>query len=94
MYKLYVGDVGTEVIVWCGDTDISAATDLALKVKKPDGTTVTWTPSIHETYYLKYVIQSGDLDMAGIYYLQSSFTLSGWSGLGETAEFEVFAPFE
>ena len=91
--KHYVNEVGTPVVVDCGSA-ITGATSLALKVKKPDGTLVSWTPTIYETNYLKYIVQSGDFNLSGTYYLQASLTLGGWSGLGETASFQISAVYD
>lgn len=90
--KYYVGDVGTDIIVDCGST-ITGATDLKLKVKKPDGSTVEWTAAIDGTDNLKYTTIAGDFNLAGTYFLQSSLTLGGWSGLGEVAQFVVNAHY-
>ncbi len=94
--KVYVGDVGTAIVVDCG-YDISEATDTSLKVRLPDGTSVTWAAEIHaidgETRYLRYVTKAGDFQAAGNYRLQASLTLNGWSGLGETASFTVYSAY-
>lgn len=91
--KSYIGDIGTEIIVDCGSV-ITGATNLKLEIRKPDGTLVEWIPTIHLTNYLKYTVVTGDFDQAGTYLLQSSLSINGWSGLGETALFVVYNPFE
>ena len=91
--KHYINEEGTEIIVDCGSA-ITGATSLALKVKKPDGTLVSWTPIIYETNYLKYVVVSGDFNQSGTYYLQASLTLGAWVGLGETASFRISAVYD
>ena len=90
--KYYVGDVGTEIIVDCG-TAITGATDLKLKVQKPDATTAEWTATIDGTDNLKYTTIDGDFSVAGTYLVQASLTLSGWTGLGETAHFIIYDPY-
>ena len=90
--KYYVGDIGTEIMVDCGYT-ITEATNLKLKVKKPDGTEVEWTAAIDGTDHLKYTTIADDFSVAGTYFLQASLTLGGWSGLGETAQFEIHDPY-
>jgi hypothetical protein len=92
MAKYYVGDIGTEIIVDCG-TAIGGATNLKLKVKKPDSTEVEWTATIDGTDNLKYTTVSGDFNLSGTYFLQAALTLSGWSGLGESAQFIVHDPY-
>ena len=93
--KVYVGDVGTDVIVDCGE-DITGATGLSLKVKKPDGTASSWTGDIavYNSNYLKYTIQSSDLSVDGRYKVQASLTLGTWTGLGETDTFTVSPLYE
>jgi hypothetical protein len=97
MNKYYVGDVGTEVVLDCG-CDIAAATSPKIYVKKPDGTIVTWTAVVHTlaslTQYLRYYTVTGDLNQAGKYLLQAGLTMTGWTGRGETADFDVFAVYE
>lgn len=93
MGKIYVGDIGTVILVDCG-TVITGATNTKLKIKKPDGSKVEWTATIDGTQKLKYTVISGDLNVAGAYYLNASLTLSGWSGLGETATFSVYDPYK
>lgn len=91
--KIYVGDVGTVITVDCGE-NISAATVMELKVEKPGGATITWTASLYGTDYLRYTIQSGDLDESGTWKIQASVTLPSWSGLGETDKFIVYEAYE
>lgn len=92
MGKIYKDDIGTVIKVDCG-TDLTGATAMKIKVKKPDGTKVEWSASIVEVQKLAYTIVSGDLDQDGTYYLNASLTLNGWSGLGETASFVVYDPY-
>jgi len=88
----YVGEIGTDIIVDIG-TDITGATPTVLKVQKPDGTTVEWTASIYNSNYLKYTTISGDFDQSGTYVVQASLTLTGWTGLGDVATFEVYSAY-
>ena len=88
----YTDEIGTEIIVDCG-VDISGATPTTLKVKKPDGTEVEWTATIYNSNYLKYTTILGDFNQSGTYVLQTSLTLTGWTGLGDVATFEIYAPY-
>ncbi len=81
--NVYVGDVGTEIIINM-QTDLLSATNLSLNIKKPDGSTTSWVPTVYNTKYLRYIIQSGDLSIQGKYSVQPSLTIGSWSGLGET----------
>ena len=86
--KHYVGEIGTDIIVDCGAV-ITGATETKIKVRKPDETEIEWTANIDGTNFLKYTTKADDFDLAGTYYLQASLTLSGWTGLGETALFVI-----
>lgn len=90
--KHYIGEVGTDIIVDCGSV-ITGATGIKLKVKKPDGSTAEWGADIEGTNHLKHTTIASDFNQAGTYYLQSLLTLSGWTGLGETAIFDIYNPF-
>jgi hypothetical protein len=92
MSKVYVGDIGTEIILDCG-SDISAATVRKIKAKKPNGSTVEWTASASGTNGIKYATLTGDLSMAGVWYLQAYVETAAWKGLGETFELVVSPEF-
>lgn len=91
--KHYIGEIGTEILVDTG-VDITGATDTKIQCKKPDGTIVAWTATISGTTKLKYTIISGDFNQSGTYTLQASLILTGWTGRGETATFDVDELFE
>lgn len=88
--KVYVGDIGTEIIVNCGQS-IVGATATSLEVRKPGGKEVSWAASVYNDNYLKYTVVVDDFEKAGIYKVQSKLTLSGWTGRGETDNFRVYA---
>ena len=91
--KIYVGDIGTDIIVDCG-SDISTATVHELKVKKPDRTIVTWSADILNTKFIKHITVSGDLNQSGTYTIQSHIVIpSVGEWLGESASFVVYTPF-
>lgn len=91
--KSYVDDVGTIIILNCG-VSIEDSLDFCIKVKKPDKTEVDWPAAIYQGNYLKYVINPGDLDMPGSYFLQSYIENSVWKGRGETVEWVIYAKFK
>jgi hypothetical protein len=97
MGKYYIGAIGVQILGDCG-MDVSAATVAQLKVEKPDGTLVTWTakPIIinGSPNWLSYTTASGDLDQVGRYAVQPYLEIGEFSGLGETAYFDVFRPFK
>ena len=87
--KIYVGDIGTEIIL-DALTDISSQTVLQIKYKKPDKTTGFWPASVQDTTKAKYVTAEGDLDQAGTWQLQIYVELSGgWKGHGEATKLVV-----
>lgn len=91
MTKVYVGDIGTEIVLDCG-VDVSAATVRKILVKKPGATSaIEWSAVADGTNRIAHVAATGDLDVAGTYYLQAYIEMPGWSGRGETAGLEVVA---
>lgn len=92
MNKVYVGDIGTEIILDCG-SNITTATVLQIRAQKPSGAVVTWTAAISGTNSVRYVVASGDLDEAGAWILQAYVRLPAWDGLGESYRLRVHAPF-
>ena len=90
--KSYVGDVGLDIYLDCGQV-ITGATGTVIKVEKPDETTDEWAATIFGTNYLKYTVQSGDFDQAGDFRLQVYMTLGSWVGRGVTAVYTVYPVF-
>lgn len=93
MSKVYVGDSGTEIILDCG-TDISDATVREIVARKPTGQVVTWTAVASGTNGIKYTLQAGDLNQAGVWTLQAKVTTPTWSGRGGSFELPVYAEFK
>jgi hypothetical protein len=95
MDKIYVGDIGTEIILDAGQ-DITGAT-VSMAVLKP-GTQAeaTWPASVQAidgaSNYVRHKAVAGDMDEPGLYRVQPVITLAdgSWSGRGETAEFRVY----
>lgn len=96
MTKHYVNEIGAIIILDAG-ADLSSATSLSIKVKKPDGTTVTWPANVYnlngQTNFVKYTTVEDDLDQAGRYELQPYIVFPTWQGYGETAHFLVYPTF-
>lgn len=89
----YVGDAGT-VLLLDTLTDITDNTEVKVLYKKPDGTEAEWIGTVFENTKVRYVIQVGDFDQAGIWVFQA-FYKSGVTELrGEAVEQEVFAKFK
>lgn len=88
----YVGDSGFDIICDCGK-DITGATSRTIDYTKPDGTTGSWDATIHNSNYLKYTTQTGDIDTPGVWFFHASFTLGDWDGIGELAARAVYRKF-
>lgn len=90
MSTVFVGDVGTVIKLDTG-TDLTSATALKIKVKKPNGTEVEWTASqdANNPKVMTYTIQSGDLDQSGTWKLQAYVEFPTWQGRGEWAKLKV-----
>ena len=90
--KVYVGDIGTLITLDTNESILSATTT-DIKVKKGDGTIATWVGSLSGTDSVTYTTVDGDFSCLGIYKVQAYVVMTDWSGLGETAEFRVYAAF-
>lgn len=65
-----------------------------LYVRKPNKSEVEWIPTIYNTNYLRYTIQTDDLDEAGIYIINPYIEIDGWKGRGESVQIVVYAHYE
>lgn len=90
--KCYVGDTGTVITLECG-ANISAATARSIAVRKPDGTTTSWTASASGTDAIRFTTVVDSLDQSGTWRLQAVVSLAGGTWRGETATLEVYAAF-
>lgn len=79
MLEAYQNDVGTTITLDC-QVDISAATAVKIRARKPDGSSVVWTGSVDSVTYIKYVTQANDLDVTGVWLLQGEVDSAVWSG--------------
>lgn len=80
MSDIFVNDQGIS-LYFDYQEDISSATNPAIHVLKPDGTTTaSWTPSITGTSQLKYTLGSADLASAGDYKLQCYIEMGTYKG--------------
>jgi hypothetical protein len=88
MSKIYIGDVGTEIILDCG-VSLADASLLEIRAKKPSGAAVAWPATLEAPNSLKHVILSGELDESGVWALQAYVVTPTWSGRGETVRMTV-----
>ena len=98
MSKAYKDDIGTAIEL---NTliDLSGASTMEYKVKKPDGTIVTWDAEIpsaltEEDGYLVYFTESGDFDQSGNYYIQPHVVTATSDHLGDTVTIRVYDAFQ
>ncbi len=88
MSTIYVNDQGTEITLDCLQ-NISTATVLKIIAKDPLGRKKKWSATLQGTTHVRYTLQNGDLDIPGIWYVQSYIEMPGWKGRGEWATVEV-----
>lgn len=100
--KVYVGDLGTEVVVETCQ-DLTAATAVALEVWLPGATVaVTWAVTVVNTTQLRHVLATTDpadltkydVSVPGVYRVQPVVTLPTGRWRGATATFLVYAAGE
>lgn len=93
MGKVYKDDIGTVIDLDAGE-DVSAASSLRIYYTKPSGTISFWTATLQGTSLLRYTVQSGDLDEAGVWALQARVVTAGGTWRGETVKLRVYAHYE
>ncbi len=79
MSTVYVNDQGTEITLDCLQ-NISTATVLKIIAKDPLGRKKKWSATLQGTTHVRYTLQNGDLDIPGIWYVQSYVEMPGWIG--------------
>jgi hypothetical protein len=90
--KVYAGDLGTRVILDCGQ-DISAATARSIEVQKPNGSTASWTAIAEGTNSIKFdTVANSSFDVPGTWRLQSKIAIGGAVWRGTTVTLTVY-PF-
>ena len=91
--KIYVNTHGIRLSI---DTkmDLTDATKVAIKVKKPDGTEIEW-PGFKNGQYIEYLIGENDLDIPGYYKIQAYVEKDNGNIvlLGETSGIYVYERF-
>ena len=93
MPKIYVGDIGTDIILDTG-MDLAGATTLKMKYKKPNAVIGEWTGTVTATTKIKHTSLAGELDVAGKWVLQAYVVIAGWTGHGESVNMTVYSLFE
>jgi len=81
--KFYVGD--TPLIKLDCVSDISTASGVLIKYRKPDGVTGEWNGTVVDNRYVTYQIPNVTvLDQAGDWKFQAFMHVGQWIGHGET----------
>jgi len=87
-FDAYVGDVGVEIVLDVG-TDISKATVMIIKYKKPSGGRGFWDAEKKDATKIFYIPGPGELDDAGIWDMQAYVESPGWKLHGKVDKFRV-----
>ena len=93
MSLIYQGDVGVKFTFSTQDINIPITNLILILVKKPDGTTATWTPTSWNsgTGDVFYTSVAGDLTQQGEYTVQIQSTNLPEILLSEPGTFFVYA---
>lgn len=97
--EIHVNDVGTALVVTITDetgaaVNVATATNLTIWLTKPDGTVLTKTAVLDTDGTdgkIKYVTQSGDLNVKGTWKIQAAITLGSATPSTREAPFLVYA---
>jgi len=92
MTKVYVGDIGTELLLDTGQA-LATATALTIEVLKPDSTTASWTGAVSATTKIRFVSAAGTFNIAGEYRLQAKAVMPSGTWLGQTVSLTIYTPF-
>lgn len=104
MGKHYINEIGTDVLIDCG-VDITDTAVQRIWYRKPDGsTTGSWTGAIYSSYstiakaigsyFVKYTLVTGDLDIAGEWRFQAFVANSTGTWWGETVKESIYDNYE
>lgn len=85
---LYAGDYGEIITLDCGIP--TAGLNVAIWVKRPDGTIVTWNATPAGITQLQYTLTAVDLNIPGIYTLRSIFDPNGILQHGDPIQLFVY----
>lgn len=90
MSEIYKGDIGTKIRLNAG-VDLSLASSVQIKYRKPNGTEGYWAGTVESLYYASYTTTAvTDLDVAGKWEVQLYISgLGSWTGYGGISSFYV-----
>jgi len=86
---IHVGDVGTKIRIVPDDgTSLSGATDVQLRLKKPNRTVITRDAAIVDGA-VEYITVDGDIDIEGRWTVQAYVDIATWRGSSEIVSVTV-----
>jgi hypothetical protein len=91
--KLYVDTIGATIKLDM-QGNISTASAYSFSVLRPDGTIKTWMCTIDGTDYFQHILVAEDIDIPGTYLIVPMFTISSWTGPGDTVSVVVYEKFK
>lgn len=92
MGKLYEGQVGVKIELETS-SDLTAATLIEIKYKKPGAEKGVWPATVDGTKIYYTTATAGDLDKRGVLQVQAHVSGPGFDLLGETAEVQIHPPW-
>lgn len=84
----YVGEYGMPLELRCG-IELPDAAQLSIEARRPDGTTRSWPAVAFGGTSIVYILQEGDISLAGSWRLQSRVAFPGGERFGATAVLSV-----
>ena len=92
--KMYVGDVGTKIILDIGVPTDGLSGAIFSVLKKVGQAPAAWPAMPYGTTELIHTVGEGEYDVAATYKLQAEVNTGTWSGRSETVEFRIYSHFE
>jgi hypothetical protein len=96
MANLHLGDDGVVLVITVKEdgsaVNLSAATSLQIRLRKPDGTTVAEAATLTtdgSNGQLQCSIDGDEVDVLGVWEARPHFTLGAWTGHGSAVKFTV-----
>ena len=86
--QLFVDGYGIELLVDTG-IDLTGADEVKILYKKPNNQHGEWVGEVNDTTKIKYILAPGDVDVHGIWYIQSYAKFSDSELYGEKVPVEV-----
>ena len=88
--NIHIGDVGVTIPIDLTDiADLSTATDSSIQYRKPSGLYGSWDSTIVGNIIQYTTINATDLDEVGVWYIQATYSITGFTGSSNTKSFRV-----